>query len=167
MICRSLQNSRPWSWFIPGNLDHTVIHQVVEVSDSLIFNLVICCSAVCHASATLKCWQISNDLAVETAKQLVLQQGLLVCTWYHNSFSLSSSSFIWKTKLKLVILNHEYYKVRICSRAVAAAAIEVGKRPESAGKLIAVSATFFQILDSNLRKCLLWEQSNWKMFRTE
>ncbi|KAB5530054.1 hypothetical protein DKX38_020135 [Salix brachista] len=89
--------------FVPRNLDQDVVDEVIE---------------------------ISSDEAVETAKQLALQEGLLV-----SPFNLTLSHL--KQKQIRIPLNPNCI-VGISSGAAAAAAIQVGKRPENAGKLIAV-----------------------------
>ncbi|KAH9782827.1 cysteine synthase [Citrus sinensis] len=115
--------------FVPRNLDEGVLDEVIEVS---------------------------SDEAVEIAKQLALQEGLLaslLCWIPRNLRSRSPQQLVSELDpstqnvvvkpLKCVgrkdrspaVVSSE---VGISSGAAAAAAMEVGKRPENAGKLIAV-----------------------------
>ncbi|KAH9726836.1 cysteine synthase [Citrus sinensis] len=120
--------------FVPRNLDEGVLDEVIEVS---------------------------SDEAVEIAKQLALQEGLLanlLCWIPRNLRSRSPQQLVSELDpstqnvvvkpLKCVgrkdrspaVVSSE---VGISSGAAAAAAMEVGKRPENAGKLIAVSHVAF------------------------
>ncbi|KAH9726841.1 cysteine synthase [Citrus sinensis] len=109
--------------FVPRNLDEGVLDEVIEVS---------------------------SDEAVEIAKQLALQEGLLSTAGNKSrspqqlvsELDPSTQNVVVKP-LKCVgrkdrspaVVSSE---VGISSGAAAAAAMEVGKRPENAGKLIAV-----------------------------
>ncbi|KAE8728103.1 Cysteine synthase [Hibiscus syriacus] len=94
----------------------------------------ICKSLFCRLSVVELVVEISSDEAVETAKQLALQEGLMeVKTNEKKSFLFAHMTLVTQ-KLDLILNNQ---KVGISSGAATAAAMEVGKRPENAGKLIA------------------------------
>ncbi|KAG6752376.1 hypothetical protein POTOM_044601 [Populus tomentosa] len=100
--------------FVPRNLDRDVVDEVIE---------------------------ISSDEAVETAKQVALQEGLLVSPFNLTLSHLKQKQSRISSEPQLhcmYIHMHASPKVGISSGAAAAAAIKVGKRPENAGKLIAV-----------------------------
>ncbi|CAL5348098.1 unnamed protein product [Camellia sinensis] len=91
--------------FIPRNLDQAIVDEIIA---------------------------ISSDEAVETAKQLALQEGLLSLQWEVGSWCLCCCICNFSSA------SAADSGVGISSGAAAAAALKVGKRPENAGKLIAV-----------------------------
>lgn len=89
--------------------------------------------------------QVSTAEAVDAARELALKEGLLVrnCTLIGNNFDFFGGILF---SVFYIFLYHDIFiywfvlQVGISSGAAAVAAINVAKRPENAGKLIAVRA---------------------------